>query len=476
MARGAGRGSALLPHASSAVILAAGKGTRMRSRLAKPLHELAGRKLIEYPMALCRELGLSPRTIVTEPNIADALAAMAGDFQVVVQPPGGYGTGYAVSIAEAAQRSKSSSTVVLYADTPLLRGQTVVQMIEARRRANAAVVVLSAVLANPERYGRVVRGGSGSVEAIVEAAVASAAQLEIKEVNTGIMVFDSDWLWQNAGRLRADPGKGETLLTDLVALAVAAGRAVECVVLEAPEEGMGCDDRLALARAEAAVRRRKLEELMLGGVTVRDPGATYVDFGVQVGEDTELLPGTFLLGESAIGSGCLIGPDAQIVDSTVGDGCTVRHSVVEGSILEDGVNVGPYAHLRPGTVLRRGAYVGNFAEVKNAVVGSNTKMGHFGYLGDAEVGEAVNIGAGAVTCNFDGVNKHRTEIGDGAFVGSGTMLVAPVSVGKGATVGAGSVVTRDVPDGALAYGVPARQRERSGVPRRKRQTRKGKQD
>jgi bifunctional UDP-N-acetylglucosamine pyrophosphorylase/glucosamine-1-phosphate N-acetyltransferase len=231
------------------------------------------------------------------------------------------------------------------------------------------------------------------------------------------------------------------------------------VTLDDPLEGIGCDDRIDLARAEGIIRTRKVEELMLAGVTIHDPQTTYVDDPAQADRDTVIHPGTFLRGNTRIGTDCSIGPATEIVDSAIGDGCAVRQSVVDHSQLGNNVTVGPFSHVREGTVIGDGVHIGNFAEIKNSRIGSNTQVAHFGYLGDAEVGGDVNIGAGAVTCNFDGNLKHRTRIGDRAFVGSGAMLVAPVSVGRGATVGAGSVVTHDIPDGALSYGVPARLRQ-----------------
>ncbi|MCY3801001.1 MAG: bifunctional UDP-N-acetylglucosamine diphosphorylase/glucosamine-1-phosphate N-acetyltransferase GlmU [Chloroflexi bacterium] len=441
---------------ASAVILAAGHGTRMKSKTPKPLHTLAGRTLVGYPLKLCVSLSLSPITVVAGNESAARMRDLMPEAEVVEQGTRGYGTGYAAAQAAPNQHGKSASTFVLFADTPLLTPSTVVRMLDEREISQAAIVVLSAIPDDPARYGRVLRDGSGKVKRIVEAAGATADELGVREINTGIVVFDSAWLWRNISRLTPDPAKGETLLTDLVAMAIAQGREVECLTLDDPLEGMGCDDRIELARAERIIRTRKLEELMLAGVTVRDPQATYVDDTVQAGRDTEIQPGTFLRGNTVIDADCSIGPATEIVDSTIGKGCVVRQSVVKNSRLGNNVTVGPFSHIRQEAVVGDGAHIGNYAEIKNSRIGADTLMGHFGYLGDADVGDGVNIGAGAVTCNFDGRDKHRTLIGNHAFVGSGAMLVAPISVGRGATIGAGSVVTRDIPDGALSYGVPAR--------------------
>ncbi len=441
---------------ASAVILAAGHGTRMKSRIPKPLHRLAGRVLVGYPLKLCASLSLSPITAVAGSESAAQMRALIPEVEVIEQGARGYGTGYATAQAAPAQRGKSDSTVVLFADTPLLTPWTVARMLDKLNCSHAAVVVLSAIPDAPARYGRILRDRSGNLQRIVEAAGATEEELRVSEINTGIMVFESAWLWDNVSRLAPDRAKGETLLTDLVAAAVAQGRDVESLTLDDPSEGMGCDNRVELARAERIIRNRKVEELMLAGVTVRDPQTTYIDDTAQAGRDTEIHPGTFLRGNTRIGADCSIGPATEIVDSAVGDGCVVRQSVVENSRLGNSVTVGPFSHIRQEAVVGDGSHIGNHAEIKNSRIGANTLMGHFGYLGDVDVGDGVNIGAGAVTCNFDGTRKHRTRIGRRAFVGSGTMLVAPVSVGREATIGAGSVVTRDIPDGALAYGVPAR--------------------
>ncbi len=443
---------------AAAVILAAGKGTRLNSALAKPLHPVAGRPLLQFSLDLCAQARLEPVVLVHDPDATD-VAGLAGDgITCVPQPADDYGTGHAVKAALAGMAEGPEATAVLYADTPLLRSETVSELISLRAGSGAAMAILSSRLHDPSGYGRIVRNESGGVTAIVESHVASKEELRIDETNTGIMVFDSHWLRANIGALKPDPEKSEILLTDTVALALTQGRAVECLTLADPAEGMGCDDRADLADAEVRLRRRKLEELMADGVRIEDPAATYVDLDIQIGADTRILAGCHLSGSTVIGSRCEIGPNAQIADSSIADRCEVNASVISGARVATGASVGPYAHLRAGTVLHHGVHIGTSSEVKNSTLGNGTMMGHFGYVGDADLGENVNIGAGAVTCNFDGETKHRTIVGAGTFIGSGSMIVAPAKIGKRAYIGAGAVVTRDVADGEVVYGVPARPR------------------
>ena len=443
---------------TAAVILAAGKGTRMKSTRPKPLHEVAGRPLLQFALELCEKVGLGPVMLVYDAKHPE-LALAAGDaVRGVVQPEDGYGTGHAVRAAMAEMAEGPEATVVLYADTPLLRPATLTYLTELRERREAAVAVLSAKVDDPGRYGRIVRDSHTQVTAIVEAHLASPEEEAIDEINTGVMVFETAWLRENIGRLRPDPEKNELLLTDLVALALAEGQGVQCLTLANAEEGMGCDDRADLAEAERRLRQRKIAELMDLGVRIEDPATTYVDLDVRIGSDTLVRPGCQLRAATSIGMDCEIGPNAQIVGSVVGDHCKVNAAVVEESRLEDGADVGPFAHVRDGSVLGKQVHVGAHSELKSARLGERTMMGHFGYLGDAELGADVNVGAGAVTCNFDGKDKHRTIVGDRVFVGSGSMLIAPVEIGADAYVGAGAVVTRDVAAGEVVYGVPAKAR------------------
>jgi bifunctional UDP-N-acetylglucosamine pyrophosphorylase/glucosamine-1-phosphate N-acetyltransferase len=304
-------------------------------------------------------------------------------------------------------------------------------------------------------FGRIVRDSHGLVSGIVEEAQASPEQLSIHELNPGVYCFQAAWLWGALKRIPLSP-KGEYYLTDLVGMAVGEGLAIQTLNVEDPDETIGINTRIHLAQAEAIMRRRINERWMLAGVSMVDPGSIYIEPGVTLGQDTTLWPGTYLHGSTQVGNGCVIGPNTIIKNSRVGDGCNLLASMLEGAVLEDHVSIGPYCHLRKGAYLCSGVHMGNFGEVKNSTLGPGAKMGHFSYLGDTTVGAEANIGAGTITCNYDGAHKYPTEIGEGAFIGSDTMLVAPVKVGEGARTGAGAVVTRDVPPHTLAVGVPAR--------------------
>jgi bifunctional UDP-N-acetylglucosamine pyrophosphorylase/glucosamine-1-phosphate N-acetyltransferase len=331
------------------------------------------------------------------------------------------------------------------------------QLIELQADGKGPITMLTVVADDPMGFGRILRDEAGQVVGIVEEAVATEAQKAIRELNCGVYCFDGDWLWPRLTQLPLSP-KGEYYLTDIVAMAVAEGQVVQALKISDVTEVLGINDRSHLAQAEAAMRQRINQKWMLEGVTLLAPVLTFIDATVEIGQDTEIYPNTYLQGTTAIGRHCRLGPNTIVRDSTIGDGCTIEASVIEGAVLEEGADVGPFSHLRKGAHLAQGVHVGNFGEVKNSYLGPGTKMGHFSYVGDATVGREVNIAAGTITCNYDGQRKHPTIIEDGAFIGSDTMLVAPVRVGAGAKIGAGSVVTHDVPPGSVAYGVPARVR------------------
>ncbi|GAB4506069.1 MAG: bifunctional UDP-N-acetylglucosamine diphosphorylase/glucosamine-1-phosphate N-acetyltransferase GlmU [Anaerolineales bacterium] len=441
----------------SVVILAAGLGTRMKSALPKMLHPVAGRPMVLYGVETARSLGAEAVVLIVGHG-AEQVRAAVGDGVVYALQPEPLGTGHAVMQAEPLLRGRGGTVLVYYGDMPLLQAETLRQLAATHEETRATLTLLTLIADDPMGFGRIVRDSAGRVVGIVEESVATPEQKRIRELNCGVYAFQADWLWENVHRLQKSP-KGEFFLTDLVEMAVAQGRRVEAVATEDAEQMLGINDRTHLARAEAVVRKRVAERLMLGGVTLQDPASTYVDADVQVGPDTVIYANTHLQGRTRIGARCRIGPNTIVRDSAIGDDCKVEASVVEEAVLEDRVDIGPFAHLRKGAHLARGVHMGNFGEVKNSYLGPGTKMGHFSYLGDAEVGADVNIGAGTITCNFDGERKHKTVIEDGAFIGSDTMLVAPVRIGKGAKTGAGSVVTHDVPPGAVAYGVPARVRK-----------------
>lgn len=439
------------------IILAAGQGTRMRSTLPKVLHPLAGRPMVLHVVETACALTDLPPVLVIGYG-AKSVRQVVGETVSYVEQTEQLGTGHAVLQAQAALEDKATEVLVLYADMPLLTAGTLRRVARARQERKAPISILTVVADDPRGFGRVVRNGQGSVVRIVEEAEAVKEENAIRELNAGVYAFDTAWLWARLPDLPLKR-KGEYYLTDLVEMAAREGRPVVAVTTSDPTEVLGINTRVHLAEAEAALRGRINRCWMEAGVTMMDPTTTYIETGVTIGQDTVIWPNTHLRGKTVVGARCRIGPNSVIEDSTVGDGCRVVASVVEGAVMEEGSDVGPFSHLRPGAHLGAGAHVGNFGEVKNATLGAGAKMGHFSYLGDAEVGARANVGAGTITCNFDGKRKHRTEIGEEAFIGSDTMLVAPVRVGKGARTGAGSVVTRDVPDGALAYGVPARVRE-----------------
>jgi bifunctional UDP-N-acetylglucosamine pyrophosphorylase/glucosamine-1-phosphate N-acetyltransferase len=436
------------------VILAAGQGTRMKSRLPKVLHPLGGQPLILYSVRAAASISEAPPVLVIGHG-ADEVSAVVGDAARYVIQAEQLGTGHAVAQARGMLQERSQHVLVMYADMPLLRGETLRTLYEEHKKHGGPVSMLTVLTDRPRGFGRIVRDAGGRVQAIVEEAHASPEQLAIREVNPGVYCFEAGWLWDRIEQLPLSP-KGEYYLTDLIEVAVREGKEINTLTVSDPDETLGINTRVHLAEAEAALRRRINEALMLSGVTIVDPDSTFIHPTVVVGQDTTILPNTYLWGKTSIGQRCTIGPNTIIEDSTIGDRCKVVASVLEGAVLEDGVDIGPFGHLRKGAYLESGVHMGNFGEVKNSRLRRGVKMGHFSYIGDADVGENTNIGAGTITCNFDGVRKNKTVIGRNVFIGSDTMLVAPVTIGENAHTGAGSVVTRDVPAGTLVYGVPAR--------------------
>jgi bifunctional UDP-N-acetylglucosamine pyrophosphorylase/glucosamine-1-phosphate N-acetyltransferase len=366
------------------------------------------------------------------------------------------GTAHAVQAAASLLRGQSELVLVTYADMPLLRAETLSHLVEAQSHSSSVLTLLTVVTDSPRGFGRILRAVDGRVQAIVEEAQATPEQLAIHELNAGVYCFSADWLWDALQRIPLSP-KGEYYLTDTVALAIAEGHSVQALSVEDPQELLGINTRVHLAEADRAMRQRINEHWMLEGVTLIDPDSTYIESEVKLGRDTVVWPDTYLQGQTTIGAGCQIGPNTILRDTQVGSRCTILASVLEGALLEDEVNMGPYAHLRKGAHLGKGVHMGNFGEVKNSYLAPGVKMGHFSYIGDAQIGEDVNIGCGTITCNFspDG-KKNPTEIGAGAFIGSDTLLVAPIKVGEGAITGSGAVVTHDVPPYTLVVGVPAR--------------------
>ncbi len=434
----------------SVLILAAGKGTRMKSDTAKVLHPVLGRPMLSYALDLARSVGADRKAVVVG-HMAEEVTSFLPEkeFETVSQTKQ-LGTGHAVRQAGALLAGKRD-VLVLSGDTPLLTVKTLRRLIASHRRTGAAVSILTTVVDDPRGYGRILRGPKRRIEAIREEKDATPAERAVGEINTGTYCFDGPFLAGALGRLRRNNSQGEYYLTDVVALAVDAGLAVNGLLTKDADEALGINSRAELARAGEILRHRKLRALMESGVTVVDPATTWVEPQVRVGADTTLLPMTTLEGETRIGRKCRLGPMVRVRSSSIGGSVLVTDScVIESSKVADHCRIGPFTHLRPGSELARGVKVGNFVEVKGSRIGKGSKAGHLSYIGNAAVGEGVNIGAGTITCNYDGVKKWRTVIEDGVFVGSNTELVAPVRIGRGALVGAGSTITRDVPPGTLA--------------------------
>lgn len=444
--------------------MAAGEGTRMRSRLTKVLHPICGKPLVEHVLALADAVHAAHTALVVAPDTIDLLRERLGNrYEYAVQAQR-LGTGHALQQAQAALEDRVDCVLVLYGADPLMRPESVQKLLAALDAPGVVGAITTFRPPNPTGYGRILRDQANNAVGVVEERDATPEQRLIAEVNQGVVVYDAWWLWPHLQHLTPSPIKGEYYLTDLVALAVAerGPGAIATVDLADPDEALGVNDRVELADAERIMRQRMLLALMRSGVTVTDPAHTYVDVGVHVGQDTVLLPGTILRGTTTIGSNCVIGPNSVIENSTVADDCVVQASFLESATVERGSDIGPMAHLRPTAHVGPHVHIGNFAEVNRSRLHEGVKQGHFSYIGDAVVGENVNIGAGTITANYGdkqaepGTRKHRTTIGANTKIGSDTMLVAPVNVGADAITGAGAVVTRDVPDGATAVGVPAR--------------------
>ena len=434
----------------AAVILAAGKGTRMKSAQPKVVHPVAGRPMVTFPVDRARQLGCQP-TVLVVGHGAEAVQALLADSPVsfVVQAEQ-LGTGHALLCAREALRGFSGTLLLLCGDVPLLRDETLEQLICEHEKNHAAVTVLTAKLDEPFGYGRVLRQGD-EVLGIVEQKDATAEQQTIREINTGIYAFEAPFVFEALDGVGCDNAQREYYLTDVLAAARTAGRRVGAVILADADEAMGINDRVQLAQASAVMRRRINERLMRAGVTLIDPAQTYIEPQVEIGPDTVVYPGVCLGGQTRIGSGCLIEAQVNIRDCQLEDNIHVKAgSVLEGSQVGPETAIGPMAHLRPGTVLAGHNKIGNFVETKKSHIGLGSKASHLTYIGDAELGANVNIGCGTITCNYDGVNKHKTIIEDDVFVGSDTQFVAPVRIGRNSLIGAGSTITKDVPANALA--------------------------
>jgi bifunctional UDP-N-acetylglucosamine pyrophosphorylase/glucosamine-1-phosphate N-acetyltransferase len=433
----------------------------MKSNLAKVLHSIAGKPMVLYALDAARALTASRTALVIGHGGEHVRAAISN-----LQPPISNlyyveqleqrGTAHAVLQARDVLRGSAETVLVTYADMPLLQKTTLQQLADLHAQTRATITMLTVVSDDSMNFGRIVRDANRRVVGIVEEADATPEQLAIRELNCGVYCFDANWLWENLPRVQPSGKKKEYYLTDLIVIAVQANARVEAITLHDVAEVIGINTRVHLAQAERIMRQCINEALMLEGVTITDPATAYIDAGVAIGADSVIEPNTHLKGATRIGANCVIGPNTIVRDSTIGNGCRVLSSDLERAALEDDVDMGPYCHLRPNAYLARGVHLGNYVEVKDSRLGEETKAGHFCYIGDAEIGARVNIGAGTITVNYDGTKKNKTIIGDDAFIGSDSMLVAPLAIGARARTGAGSVVTKDVPPGMLAVGAPAR--------------------
>jgi len=441
-------------HDAQAVILAAGKGTRMRSARAKVLHPLVGVPLLDHVVRAVQSARVDPITVVVG-HQADAVeAAFAGRGLAFARQEPPLGTGHAVQAARARLAAHPTRTVlVINGDVPLLRSETLTALLDAHRAGGAAATLLSVVLDDPAEYGRVVREPDGSVRAVVENKDASAQEKRIREINAGIYAFETRPLLAALAELRPQNAQGEYYLTDVVGLLRKAGHRVDAMVAADRREALGVNSHAELAAAARLLRQRRCDALMAAGVGIEDPDTTVVGPAVEVEADARLRPFTVLEGRTRVAAGAVVGPFVRVVDSEIGPGAQILdHCLLRECVVEEGASVGPFAHIRPESRIGVKAKVGNFVELKKSHLGDGAKAPHLSYIGDATVGPGANIGAGTITCNYDGVHKHATRIGAGAFVGSDTTLVAPLTVGEGAYIAAGSAITEDVPAGALALG------------------------
>ncbi|WP_285890577.1 bifunctional UDP-N-acetylglucosamine diphosphorylase/glucosamine-1-phosphate N-acetyltransferase GlmU [Paenibacillus macerans] len=438
-----------------AIVLAAGQGKRMKSKLYKVLHPVCGKPMVGHVLNAVQQAGCE-RTIVVVGHGAEAVKSYLGSSAEYVLQEQQLGTGHAVKQAGPQLAGEEGTTVVICGDTPLVTAETLEALFELHTRKGAAATVLTAKMDNPQGYGRVIRGENGTVERIVEQKDCTPEEAAVQEINTGTYCFDNAKLFAALEKVTNDNAQQEYYLTDVIGILVQAGEIVEGYAAQDHRESIGVNDRVALAEAEAVMRERIVRLHMLGGVTVIDPASTYIGADVTIGSDTVIYPGTVLSGRTVIGEDCVIGPASQIEDSVIYDGAKVKHSVLSQAEVGKETAVGPFAYLRPGAKLGANVKVGDFVEIKNATLDDGAKVSHLSYIGDAKVGKNVNIGCGAITVNYDGYNKSITEIEDEAFIGSNVNLIAPVKVGKGAYVVAGSTITHSVPEGDLAI---ARQRQ-----------------
>ncbi|MFC0274264.1 bifunctional UDP-N-acetylglucosamine diphosphorylase/glucosamine-1-phosphate N-acetyltransferase GlmU [Metabacillus herbersteinensis] len=432
-----------------AVILAAGQGTRMRSSLYKVLHPVCGKPMVQHVMDQVTKLDLD--TIVTVVGHgAEKVQAQLGENSEYALQSEQLGTAHAVMQAASFLESKEGTTIVICGDTPLITSETMASLLNHHKNTEAIATILTANAEEPTGYGRIVRNTEGSVERIVEHKDASTEELRLTEINTGTYCFDNQELFKALSNVSNDNVQGEYYLPDVVEIMKSEGKVVSAFQTSTFEETLGVNDRVALSRAEKLMKQRINEIHMRNGVSLIDPEQTYISDDAVIGRDTVIYPGSIIIGKTVIGENCIIGPNTEIKNCTVENGTTIRYSVAHDSEIGNEVSVGPFAHIRPSSIIKDEVKIGNFVEIKKTSMGKGSKASHLSYVGDAEVGENVNLGCGSITVNYDGKNKYLTKIEDGAFIGCNSNLVAPVTVGKGAYVAAGSTVTEDVPAKALS--------------------------
>ena len=432
------------------VVLAAGQGTRMKSGRAKVLHAVAGRPMVEHVLQAAVSLAPATTTLIVGHQAETVRKVLQGrqGLAFAVQDPQ-MGTAHALQQAEPLLAGRTGTVVLLSGDVPLLRPATLERLLAAHRAANAAATVVTAIVDRPYGYGRIIRS-AGRISRIVEERDASPAQRQVREINSGIYAFDLPPLFDTLRTIASRNAQREYYLTDLIAAYRRKRRPVETLIVEDPAEVRGVNSRTELAEVSATMRQKKNEELMAAGVTLIDPATTYIDPDVEIGPDTVIHPGVVIQGHTRIGAACEVHAYVRISDSEMADRVTIHNfSLIVGARVAEGAAIGPFAHLRPETVVGEKAKIGNFVELKKTTMGAGSKANHLSYLGDATIGPNVNVGAGTITCNYDGRTKHPTVIEEGAFIGSDTQLIAPVRIGKGAYVAAGSSITEDVPPGAL---------------------------
>ena len=436
------------------VIMAAGEGTRMRSRNPKPLHKVCGKEMVRYPVELLRAAGAERIVVVVSQWNAEAIRAVLGDSVEYTVQTDLDGTGGALACCRMLLHGQADRVLVVGGDSPLVAEESVSSLLNKHISSESQMTFLAAPAEGRTDLGRVVTEGDRVIR-IVEANDSGASEgVGAVKVNAGVYCFDGYWLWQALDKMVAS-ASGERYLTSLAAIGTDEGSCVVCVDVVDSTEVLGVNDRVQLSVVEAVMRQKIRDRWMRAGVTMTDPASVYIDADVSIGMDTVILPNTMLTGRTFIGENCEIGPNSVLRDTRVGNSCRVTSSALEEAVMEDHTDIGPFSHLRPGAYLESGVHIGNYVEVKESRFKAGAVMGHFGYAGDATIGERVNIGAGMITCNYDGKDKHRTVVEDEAFIGCDTMLVAPVTVGQGSITGAGAVVTKDIPPARLAVGVPA---------------------